>query len=112
MEANESITNPVLERIEAFGRSGLELLKLKSLALTADAGSTLVTRLLLAVVIMFFIIALNIAISLWLGELLGKNYYGFLIIAAFYALLAIIFYFAFPVMKQRINNSIIKQTLN
>jgi len=49
---------------------------------------------------------------LWLGELLGKSYYGFFIVAGFYALLALIFsIFRKQLIKNPVNNSIIEQVL-
>ena len=39
-----------------------------------------------------FIVLLNIGIALLLGDLLGKAYYGFFIVAAFYAIIGIILY--------------------
>lgn len=112
MEAIESQVNPLLERVESFGKSGLELLKLKSVAKTADVGSALISRLMLGVILSLFLFPVNIALSLWLGEMLGKYYYGFLVVGAFYGIIGIVFYFALPMIKERINNSIIKQMLN
>jgi uncharacterized membrane protein len=37
-----------------------------------------------------FTICLNIGLAIWLGELLGKMYYGFFIIAGFYFLVSVI----------------------
>ena len=109
METTAALIEPLIERAEAYGKTSLELLKLKSLDKTSDVASTLIVRLLLAAVISFFLIALNIAAGLWLGELLGKNYYGFLIVAAFYGLFAIIIYLVHPNIKGRINNFLINQ---
>jgi len=58
---------------------------------------------------MFFMI-LNIGIALWIGEMLGKSYYGFLILSGFYAILAIIVQiFSNRWIKKPIRNSIILQ---
>ena len=39
-----------------------------------------------------FLLVLTVGIALWLGKLLGEIYYGFFIVAGFYALTAIICY--------------------
>ena len=60
----------------------------------------------------FFAFTMNIAVALWIGDLLGKNYYGFLIVAGFYALASIILLMVHPAVKTRVNDTIIKQLFN
>jgi len=109
MQAKASLIEPLLERVEQYGRLGLELIKLKSIDKTADISSTLASRLILLMVIVFCVTALNIAAALWLGELLGKNYYGFLVVGGFYAVVSVVLLFIHPLIKTRVNNSIIAQ---
>jgi hypothetical protein len=40
------------------------------------------------VVVGLFVLFLNIGLSIWLGEILGKTYYGFFVLAGFYAFAA------------------------
>ena len=112
MEAKMCLIEPLLERVEEYGKTSFELIKLKSLDKTADVASALISRLLLAIVILFFALTLSIAIALWFGDLLGKNYYGFLVVSSFYGLAGIILFFIHPFIKSRVNNSIIKKMLN
>ena len=112
MEDKSSLIEPLLEKAETYGKTSFELLKLKTLDKTADVASTLASRSLLTIVISFFAILINIGIALWLGDLLGKNYYGFLIVAACYGLAAIILLIIHPFIKSRANNAIIKQLFN
>jgi hypothetical protein len=64
------------------------------------------------VVFALFIVILSIGFSLWIGELLGKTYYGFFTIGGFYVVLAILMhYFRHPWLKLPISNSVIKQLL-
>ncbi len=112
METEPSIIEPLLDRAERYGKTTLELIKLKALDKSADITSGLVSRLFLAIVASIFTITLNIAIALWLGSLLGASYYGFFIVASFYGLICIVLYFIHPIIKIRINNHIIEQILN
>jgi hypothetical protein len=112
MEAKANLIEPLLERVEKYSKTSFELLKLKSLDKAADLTSTFTSRLFLAIVFSLFALTLNIAIALWLGDLLGKNYYGFLIVASFYGLTGIILFFIHPLIKERIRNSIITQMFN
>jgi len=75
-------------------------------------ASNLVSWLIVLIFAVLFFLILNIGVALWLGELLGKSYYGFFIVAGFYALLALIFsIFRKQLIKNPVNNSIIEQVL-
>jgi hypothetical protein len=112
MEVNSNLIDPLLEKAAAYSKTSFELLKLKALDKTADVSATLFSRTLAGLVISFFAFTLNIAIALWLGDLLGKTYYGFLIVAGCYAFAGIVLLIIHPFIKARVNNSIIKQLFN
>ena len=112
MENKSNLLEPLLERAEALGKTSYELIRLKSLDKTADVSSTILSRLVLVITLSIFFLILNVGASLWIGELLGKNYYGFLVVAAFDGLLATILYFAHPRIKTHINNFLVSQLLN
>lgn len=112
MEPKTNLIDPLIERAEAYGKTSFELLKLKTLHKTADVSSTLASRSLFTLIVSFFAFTLNIAIALWLGDLLGKMYYGFLIVASCYALVAVILLIIHPFIKARVSNAIIRQLFN
>jgi hypothetical protein len=112
MEPKTNFIEPLFDKTEAYAKTSFELLKLKALDKTADVTSTLISRSLFVIVISFFAFTLNIAIALWIGDLLGKNYYGFLIVSAFYALAGIVLLILHPFIKTRTINTIIRQLFN
>ena len=112
MEAKANLIEPLLEKAEAYGKTSFEILRLKALDKTADVSATMASRSLFILIVSFFAFALNIGIALWLGDLLGKAYYGFLIVAACYGLVAIVLLAIHPFIKGRVNNAIIKQLFN
>jgi hypothetical protein len=112
METQESFFEPLLEKSEQYWKTSFELYKLKTVDKTADVLSTMISRLLLIIIFSLFALTINIAVALWLGDLMGKSYYGFLIVASFYAFIGIILFFLRPLIKTQINNSIIVQILN
>jgi hypothetical protein len=112
MDNTISIIEPLIEKAEKYSKTNLELLKLKVLDKTANMTSILLYQLLLAAILSIFAIILSLAIALWLGNLLGKNYYGFLIVASFYGVIGIITLSIQPFIKRRLNNWIIMQALN
>lgn len=112
MEGKSNLFEPLLERAEQYGKTSFELLKLKSVEKSADMISSFVSRSLLTIAFSFFTLTVNIALALYLGDLLGKNYLGFLLVAIFYGLVAIVLLIVHPQIKSRINNSIITNMLN
>lgn len=109
METNTESIHQLLTRAEEFSKTNLELLKLKSIDKTADVGSTLFSRLLLIQAICLFLLTLTIAISIWLGELLGKDFYGFFIMACIYGIIGVILLILHPKIKLKVGNEIIIQ---
>jgi ABC-type multidrug transport system fused ATPase/permease subunit len=112
MDTTVNSIEPLLERAEQYGNTSIQLFKLKAIQQTSDVASTFISRLLLILVLTLFAFALTTAFALWLGNLLGHNYYGFLIVAGVYALIGLVLYFIHPFVKMRINNTIITQLAN
>lgn len=112
MEDQENFIESLIEKGEQYGKTTIELLKLKTLDKSADVASTLVSWTVVIVFIVLFFLILNIGIALWLGELMGKSYYGFFAIAGLYALLALLGgLIRQRFIKRPVQNSIISQIL-
>jgi hypothetical protein len=113
MEEKINFIEPLFERVEEYGKTSYELVKLQALEKTSEVLSTFISRIIAAFIFYLFIILLNFGLALWLGDIIGKSYYGFLIVAGFYGLVGLILYFfAHPFMKKRFKNSIISQMFN
>lgn len=113
MEQQENLIESLIEKGEQYGKTTLELIKLKALDKSADVTSTLASWIIVIVLIVLFFFILNIGIALWIGELLGKEYLGFFVVAGFYGLLALVFgLFREKLIKKPVNNSIISQVLD
>jgi hypothetical protein len=91
METIRTVIETLYERTEEYSKTSLELAKLKSL---------------------LFVLVLNIGMALWMGELLGKSYYGFFIVAGFYLIAGFIFhFFLHNWIKKPVSKLIITQVL-
>jgi hypothetical protein len=102
----------LIERAEDYSKTTAELLKFKLIDKTSDIVSSLVSQLIIFVVVALFAFIINIGLSLWIGEMLGKPYYGFFVVAGFYLLVAIIIYTGREkLLKHPTKNSIIAQML-
>jgi hypothetical protein len=112
MDEQSGLIETLIEKGEQYGKTTIELLKLKTLDKSADVVSNMVSWMIVVIFAVLFFLILNIGVALWLGELLGKSYYGFFAVSGFYALLAIVFtLFRKPWIKKPLNNSIITQVL-
>jgi len=112
MEDNAKLIESLFERATEYGKTSYELVKLKAVDKTSDVVSTIIPHSVVFVLIAIFVVFLNLGLALWLGEILGKIYLGFLVIAAFYGITGLIMhFFMHEWLKKLIYNSVIKQLL-
>lgn len=107
------ILEPLFDRAEDYAKTSFELYKLKTISKTAEVVSTFVSRGAVVIVLSMFLVFASIGLSLWLGDLLGKTYLGFLCVAAFYLVLGgVIYHLLHKCIKKQISNSIISEVFN
>ncbi len=93
MEDNTDLLETLLERASEYGKTSFELVRLKTLEKATDIVSSLVPQSVVIILIASFILFLNLGIALWLGDILGKLFWGFFVVAAFYILAGIVIHF-------------------
>lgn len=102
----------LFERLETYIKTSYELAKLKALESITIVVVSLISRLSVIIMFSLFALVFNIGIALYLGELLGKTYYGFFIVAAFYLIGGVIFkLFLYKWIKKPLSDLIITQAL-
>jgi hypothetical protein len=112
MEDNTKLIESILERTAEYGKTTFELVKLKTLDKTTDVVSSLFPNSIVFVVFVLFLFFLNFGLALWLGEVLGKIFYGFFVVAAFYGIIAIVLhFFMHKWLKKIAGNFFIKHVL-
>ena len=113
MEQPASIVEELLGRVEGYGKTSLELAKLKAVKKLIPAATSATSQLVVISAFSMFALLFNIGIAMWLGDILGKPWYGFLAVSGFYLLVAIILHFALAKwLRKPISSFIIRQTLN
>jgi len=113
MQDNPNHIELLLESAAEYSKTSFELLKLKALDKASDVISTIVPLVVVLLIVSSFMLFCSIGIAFWLGELLEKVYYGFLVVGAFYGTLAFVLQFLMRRwLKRRIGNYIIKIALN
>ena len=106
----DGVIDVLFEKTKDYVETRADLFKLKAIKKTAEVGSSLVCYMIVAVVFSSFFIFLNIALGLWLGDLTGRLYFGFFILAAFYLIVGIlIFSNKEKIISSPIADSIIKK---
>jgi len=112
MEDNVKLVESLLEKAAEYGKASYELVKLKTLDKTSDTVSSFIPHSVVFVIIAVFMLFLNLGLAFWLGEILGKTFFGFFVVAAFYGLIAIVLhFFMHKWLKKVICNYIIKNVL-
>jgi hypothetical protein len=110
MEATTNSIESLFESVEAYGKTTYELSKLKALDATTTVASSLISRLVIMMLATLFVFVLSTGIALMIGEMMGKTYYGFFIVAAFYLVTVLIAHYTLDnVVKKSMSNLIISQ---
>jgi hypothetical protein len=113
MEDTAKLIESLFERTVEYGKTSFELAKLKALDKTSDVVSTLIPHTIVIVLIVLIMLLFNLGLAFWLGEILGRIYFGFFVVAAFYGISAIVLhFFMHKRLKKYIGNYFIKQMLN
>lgn len=112
MEHQPGTLKSLFEKAGDYLETRGELLKLQAIDKTSDVASSFVSRIAIILILSFAVFIANIGLAIWVGELVGKMYLGFFIVAAFYALLAwLIHVFRKTWIKEPITHMLIKKML-
>jgi hypothetical protein len=100
------------KKAEQYSKTSFELLQLNTIDKTSDVISSLSVVISISIIVAMFTLFINIAISIIIGDLLGSNALGFLIVSGFYFLLGIVVYvFRKTLIKIPIDNLIVSRFL-
>ncbi len=92
-DENTRLLETLVDRATEFGKTSFEIVKLKTLDKISDLVSSLIPLSIVVILFFIFLLFLNLGIALWLGEIMGKIFYGFFAVSAFYILAGIIIHF-------------------
>ena len=112
MEEKATIVESVIDHAKEYAESTFELVKLKAVKKGTEVASVVAAYVIVIAAILLFVIIANIGLAVWLGELTGKLYYGFFIVAGFYVVLALIIHLGHKVLVQKpFSNMILRKYL-
>lgn len=112
MENTAASVEMLYEKAKKYTQTSLDLLVLNTIDKTADVLSSLTSRVFIALAVAMFTLFVNVGISLFIGKLLNEYYLGFLIVSAFYFIIAaVLYFFKDKLIETPIANMIIKKLL-
>ena len=112
MEDHTKLIESLFERATEYGKTSLELAKLKAIDKTSDVVSSFIPNSVVFVLIASFLLFLNLGIAFWLGGILGKICFGFFVVAGFYVVAGLIMhFFMYKWIKRLVRNYIVKLLL-
>lgn len=112
MSEKVSFIEPLFDKFEEYSKTSIDLFRLEAIDKIATYSSLFVFRCILFFFVLIVVFVTNIGASLWIGELLGKPYYGFFCVACFYTLaIGFIYFFMRKWIKKYVGNSIVSEIL-
>lgn len=90
IEERKEILEELFERVEKYIQINLELYKLRAIEVVAEAVSSTIANVLIALVAILFFLMLNVGAAIWLGGLLESPHLGYFLIAGFYLVILVI----------------------
>jgi len=110
MEDQTKIIESLFSSATQYAKTSFELVKLNAIEKTVDAASSVVPSVIALSLFFTFLLFASIGLSIWLGDILGNSYFGFLIVGGFYGVASLCVYLLFfDALKKRIGNLIVKQ---
>jgi hypothetical protein len=112
MEDNSKLIEPLFEKATDYGKKTYELLKLRAIDKTSDVVSTMVPLSFVGILLALFLLFISLGLAFWLGDVLGKTWYGFIGIGVFYLMTVLLIrVFLYNWIKKILRNYIIKLAL-
>ena len=100
----------LVEKVEQYLKTSLELYKLKAIDKGTDVFTSVVSQVIIFAIIALIFLLATIGLALYLGEVLGKPYLGFFALAGAYIVIAVILLiFRKPLLDDSLNDFIGKQ---
>lgn len=113
MENQSDMITPIFERLQEYGKTSYELVKLRTVEKSVRFLSNLASRTVVIFVTGMCLMFLSIGLAIWFGQICGEVYLGFLCVAGFYGLVGVILlFFLRNWMRRKFSNTIITSMLN
>ena len=82
----------IIDQAEQYIKTNTELYALKVTDKVATVVSSLITKLIIGTLAFIVVFMLSMGLAFWIGDLMGQDYLGFLIIGGFMGIVTLILY--------------------
>lgn len=113
MENQSGPVELLVEKVKDYAETRIELLRLKAIDKSSSFLSLLIAMIVVILVVFISFMILSVGLALLLGDLLGKAYYGFFIVAGIYLITGLVLYSTREkLLKSPMANSMIKKLMD
>ncbi len=110
---NQSSVESLIDRVKNYVETRINLLRLKAIDKSSSVLSLIISLIVVGLIGFICFIFINIGLALLLGELLGRSYYGFFVIALLYLVIGLVMYsMRDKIIVTPVTNSMIKKLLD
>ena len=109
MESKIIYTESLIESTVQFTKTSCELYKLKAIDKTAEVFSNLISNSVTYLILIFAMINITIGLAIWIGNVIGKLYFGFIIVGGLFIISGLIFNF---ILIHRFRKSLINSIIS
>lgn len=104
------IVEMLVEKIEEYAKTSAELYKLKAIDKGTDIFTSIVSRLFIIMMVTLFFLLATFGFCYYMGEVLGKTYYGFFAVAGIYFVIGgILLAFRKTLLDTPLNDFMVRQ---
>jgi hypothetical protein len=112
MKPKPEDTIPLMDDVEQFVKTNVELYTLRGTGIATRVVSSLLSSLVVWALVFIVLFMLGMGLALYIGHLMGNMYSGFLLMAAAFALVTIFVYFKrYTMIRKPLMNGLITQIL-
>ena len=112
MEEQKTPVKVLLERGEAYIKTSIQLLKYKGTDKLAEIVSNLASGFVIMLLVALLFVNLNVGIALLIGDLLGRIWLGFVVLAGLYGGAGFLVYlFRDRWIRKPVSNAVIQQLI-
>ncbi len=113
MESNPTNVEDLFEKIKEYADVRIDLFKLKAINKVSGFVSSFLTSIIITAIFGVVFLCITIGLSLWIGDCLGKAWYGFFIVGGGYIVIGLVLYsLRGKLIKGMISNKLIKEMID
>jgi len=92
MESNPTNVEELFQKIKDYADLRVDLFKLKTINKVSGFVSSFFTKIIITVIFCIVLLCITIGLALWIGDSIGKTYYGFFIVGGAYLIIGLVLY--------------------